>query len=216
MQKRLIPIVTVVTLLFIGLGIYVSASRSRTPTQMMGAAYAAASSKINDPVVATFKDKQITQSAVDYEKRGMTVVEGKTAVTDEQAINKLLRNAVMLDEAARLGLSVTQEEIDYELSGQHKNYEEYEEVREIVNDFCENAGITLEQYYTLLEERLPHMILRQKLRDTLGQEYCEQHGLEFSKVNPPQEMLDYVDNYLNGLLDTYRADITYYGDLETQ
>lgn len=63
---------------------------------------------------------------------------------------------------------------------------------------------------------MPRIILRQKLRDTLGQEYCEQHGLEFTKVNPPQEMLDYVDNHLNGLLDTYRADITYYHELETQ
>ena len=48
---------------------------------------------------------------------------------------------------------------------------------------------------------MPHYILRQKLRDALGQEYCAQHGLEFTKVNPPQEMLDYLSRYLEGLLD---------------
>ena len=53
------------------------------------------------------------------------------------------------------------------------------------------------------------MILRQKLRNELGREYCAEHGLEFTKVNPPEDMQRYVENYLEGLLDTYRADITY-------
>ena len=216
MQKKLIPIIIVIALVFIGLGIYVSASRNLTPTQIMGDAYAAASSNANDPVVATYKDEQITQSVVDYEKQNLTVMQGKTSVTDEQALNQLLQNLAMLDEAERLGLSVTQEEVEYELNGQRKIYEDNEGVREIVDDFCENAGITLEQYYASMEEQLPRTILRQKLRDALGLEYCKEHGLEFTKINPPQEMLDYVDNYLNGLLDTYRADITYYQDLETQ
>ena len=35
----------------------------------------------------------------------------------------------MLDEAEQRGLSVTQEEVDAEMAGQRKNYEEYEEVR---------------------------------------------------------------------------------------
>lgn len=216
MRKKLILLLAAVALLFIGLGIYVSASRSRTPMQMIGDAYATASSKTNDPVVATFKDKQITQSVVDYEKKNMAVMNGNTAVSDKQALNNLLRNIAMVDEAERLGLSVTQEEVDYEVYGQRKLYEDDEVVRKMVDDYCENAWITIEQHYAIIEEQMPRVILRQKLRDTLGQEYCEQHGLEFSKVNPPQEMLDYVDNYLNGLLDTYRADITYYGNLETQ
>lgn len=42
-------------------------------------------------------------------------------------------------------------------------------------------------------------------------------GLEFTRVNPPQEMLDYLSRYLEGLLDTYRADITYYpGELSAE
>lgn len=131
MQKKFIPFVTVVTLLFIGLGIYVSASRSRTPMQMMGDAYATASSKTNAPVVATFKDKQITQSVVDYEKQNMAVMNGNTSVSDKQALDHLLQNIAMLDEAERMGLSVTQDEVDYELSGQRKttmNTKKYEKL----------------------------------------------------------------------------------------
>lgn len=49
------------------------------------------------------------------------------------------------------------------------------------------------------------MILRQKLRDMLGQKYCEEHGLEFAKVNPPKQMTENVEADLNGLLDTYSS-----------
>lgn len=54
------------------------------------------------------------------------------------------------------------------------------------------------------------MILRQKLRDALGAEYCKEHGLSFTKVNPPEQMREYVQSYLDGLLDKYSAKITYF------
>ena len=53
-------------------------------------------------------------------------------------------------------------------------------------------------------------MLRQRLRDTLGQEYCQQHGLEFTKVNPPEQMTKYVDQYLDNLLEAHRSEIKYY------
>ena len=53
-------------------------------------------------------------------------------------------------------------------------------------------------------------VLRQRLRDTLGQEYCQQHGLEFTKVNPPEQMTEYVEQYLDGLLQAHRSEIKYY------
>ena len=116
----------------------------------------------------------------------------------------------MLDEAEQRGLSVTQEEVDAELAGQRKNYEEYEEVRSYIDDYCTKMGITTEQYFDTVAEQLPRVILRQRLRDTLGQEYCQQHGLEFTKVNPPEQMTEYVEQYLDGLLQAHRSEIKYY------
>ena len=116
----------------------------------------------------------------------------------------------MLDEAERLGLSVTQEEVDAELAGQRKNYDEYDEVRKYVDDYCTEMGITTEQYFDTVAEQLPRRMLRQRLCDTLGQEYCRQHGLEFTKVNPPEQMTEYVDQYLNDLLEAHRSEIKYY------
>ena len=71
-------------------------------------------------------------------------------------------------------------------------------------------GITTEQYFDMVAEQLPRRMLRQRLRDTLGQEYCAQHGLEVTKVNPPEQMTKYVDQYLDNLLEAHRSEIKYY------
>ena len=162
-----------------------------------------------DPVLATYKDTEITRSLVDYQKQTMQQLNGGAAVSDREAVDELLVNTIMLDEAESRGLSVTQEEIDAMLQSQHDNYDAFEEIRTIIDDYCKEQDMTTEQYFAVLEEQIPRSILRQKLRDALGQEYCAEHGLTFTKVNPPQEMTDYVDAYLDGLLDSYSAYITY-------
>ena len=96
------------------------------------------------------------------------------------------------------------------MAGQRKNYEEYEEVRSYIEEWCTKMGITTEQYFDMVAEQLPRRMLRQRLRDTLGQEYCQQHGLEFTKVNPPEQMTEYVEQYLDGLLQAHRSEIKYY------
>lgn len=161
-----------------------------------------------DPVLAKYKDTEITRSLVDHWKEVKRQL-GGGAVSDREAVDELLINNIMLDEAESRGLSVSQEEIDAMLQSQHDNYENYEEIRAIIDDYCKEQDMTVEQYFAVLEEQVPRSILRQKLRDALGQEYCAEHGQAFTKVNPPQEMTDYVNAYLDGLLDTYSAYIKY-------
>ena len=162
-----------------------------------------------DPVVARYRDTELRQSLVDYEKKNQSALSGGKEVRERDAVDQLLLNRIMLDEAERLGLSVTQAEVDAEFAAQKKNYEDILEVRTYIDAYCKTAGITLEEYYAAIQEQLPRVILRQKLRNELGREYCAEHGLEFTKVNPPEDMQRYVENYLEGLLDTYCADITY-------
>lgn len=88
----------------------------------------------DDPVVATYKDTQILQSEVAYEKENQINVTGDKTVSDADALEQILLNLIMLDEAEQRGLSVTQEEVDAEMAGQRKNYEEYEEVRSYIEE----------------------------------------------------------------------------------
>ena len=112
------------------------------------------------------------QSEVAYEKENQINVTGDKTVSDADALEQILLNLIMLDEAEQRGLSVTQEEVDAEMAGQRKNYEEYKEVRSYIEGWCTKMGITTEQYFDMVAEQLPHRMLRQRLRDTLGQEYC--------------------------------------------
>lgn len=120
----------------------------------------------------------------------------------------------MLDEAEKLGLSVSQEEVDAMMEYERQSYADVEEFREMIDEYCDKAGVTLEEYYKALEDQLPHYMLRQKLRDKLGKDYCEEHGLQFTKVNPPEKMIKYVDDYLDSLLEKYSRHIHYYIDLD--
>lgn len=208
-RKKVIVLLAAVVILAVS-GVSIYASQTPSTSHIMGNAFANANEQLSDPIIATYKDQEITQSLMEYEKQNMELIGGGSEVSDRDATNQLLMNLAMLDEAKSLGISVTNDEVNDALSAQHKNYDEIEEVREYIDDFCAAAGITIEQYFSIIEDQLPRVILRQKLRDELGKEYCEQHNLEFTKVNPPQQMQEYVDNYLNNLLTKYSAEITYY------
>ena len=86
---------------------------------------------------------------------------------NSKLVTRLINN-IMLDEAETRGLSVSQEEIDAMLQSQHDNYENYKEIRAIIDDYCKEQDLTTEQYFAVLEEQVPRSILRQKLRDALG------------------------------------------------
>ena len=88
-----------------------------------------------DPVVARYRDTEIRQSLVDYEKKNQSALSGGKEVRDRDAVDQLLVNLIMLDEAERLGLSVTQEEVDAEFAAQKKNYEEFPEVRAYIDKY---------------------------------------------------------------------------------
>ena len=208
-RKKVIVLLAAVVILAVS-GVSIYASQTPSTSHIMGNACANANEQLSDPIIATYKDQEISQSLMEYEKQNMELIGGGSEVSDRDATNRPLMNLAMLDEAKSLGISVTNDEVNDALSAQHKNYDEIEEVREYIDDFCAAAGITIEQYFSIIEDQLPRVILRQKLRDELGKEYCEQHNLEFTKVNPPQQMQEYVDNYLNNLLTKYSAEITYY------
>ena len=58
-----------------------------------------------DPVVARYRDTEIRQSLVDYEKKIQSALSGGKEVRDRDAVDQLLVNLIMLDEAEALGRS---------------------------------------------------------------------------------------------------------------
>lgn len=72
------------------------------------------------------------------------------------------------------------------------------------------SSISIQEYFDLVRKQLPETITRQKLKDEYGRLYCQEHGIEFTKVNQPQAMKDYVDQRLDDLFEEHRSEIVYH------
>ena len=113
------------------------------------------------------------------------------------------------EEAKRWGLAATQDEIDDMVQSVKDSYE-LPEGKEILDNYCKNAGITLEQYFDQVREVAPSILVRRKLETTLGKEYCQEHGLEYTTVNPPKELTEAVDQAIEELIQAQADEIHYY------
>ena len=113
------------------------------------------------------------------------------------------------EEANRRGLAATQDEIDDMVQSVKDSYE-LPEGKEILDNYCKNAGITLEQYFDQVREVAPSILARRKLETALGQEYCQEHGLEYTTVNSPKELTEAVDQAVDKLIQAQADEIHYY------
>lgn len=116
---------------------------------------------------------------------------------------------ILLYEAEHRGLGTTEEEIQGSLDNIAQAYE-IPEGKEFMDAYFLEYDLTYDEYIELQKDYLPRVIARQKLRDTIGREYCEEHGLEFTKINPPKEMTDAVDAYIEKLVKSERKHVIYY------
>ena len=135
-------------------------------------------------IVASYNGQDITTNTVDYQRK-MNIFRSEEAAkeydTDIQIVNRIIESMLILEEAERLGFAATDAEIE-----------------EMV------------EYFELQREQAPRVIARQKLMDAVGKQYCDENGLTFTKVNPPKEMLQAQEAYIEKLFAEHKADIVYY------
>lgn len=115
---------------------------------------------------------------------------------------------MLVEEAENLGLAATDAKIEEMVDAVKAAYD-IPEGKEIVDAYCAGAGISVETYFAIVRERAPRIIARQKLKDYVGQQYCMEHGIEFTKVNPPEEILTAEQDYMEELFASHSANITY-------
>ena len=190
-----------------------SAVRSSRERQA-GDFYRAAAENGSDRVAATYKGQEILWSAVEY-NQNMNIMRdeetAKTYASDRDAVNRIIENMILLEEAEAQGLAATPEEIEDMVASVREAYA-IPEGKEMLDEYCQGAGITVEEYFDLIREQAPGTIARQKLKDAVGEEYCREHGLEFTKINPPEGMLEAEEAYIAGLFASHQKDIVYYID----
>ena len=163
-------------------------------------------------VYAKYGDIIITADWVDYNRK-MNILRGDAAAekhkTDFDIVNRIIENEILFEEAKRRGLSATEEEINAMVNGAIGAYS-LPEGKEMIDAYLKGAGITFEEYLAMLREQAPRTIARQKLKDAIGREYCEAHGLEFTKMNPPAEMVAAQEAFIQKLFEENKHKIEYY------
>lgn len=159
-------------------------------------------------VAVKFRDHELTVGEVEYTRDVNAILSGSSQSLRETA-KQMMTNYVMLFEAQELGISATQEEIDALVNNTRQTYE-LPEGKAMMDEFLTGAGISLEEYLEAIEAQAPNTITRQKLKNYYGELWCTENGVEFTNVNPPQEMMDYIDEMLEGIYEKYEDEIIYY------
>lgn len=164
-------------------------------------------------LLAEFHGEKVYQADVEYYQNMNQLFSagaGDTKTTQE-ILTEILQNMVLFDEAQRLGYAATQEEIDAMVENVKRFYS-IPEGKEMIERYCEAANITVDAYFEYLEAQAPRVIARQKLLNAVGKEFCEEHGLTFTKVNPPEEMVAAREAYIAELFAQAKDEIIYYID----
>ncbi len=165
-----------------------------------------------DQVLARYGDKEITRAAVDSYRRELAIADAQLAEgTDREIVDMILENVLLYEEAERRGCTAAQEEVDDWLAAVRTAYYDWpeEQGKQPIDEYCAEEGITAEEYFDRLAERLPGAISRLNVKNALAREYCEAHGLEYTTVDQPAEVQDYVRDYIDGLLAAHRDEIIY-------
>lgn len=168
-------------------------------------------------IAAIYKDHTINCSQVEYYK-GMAEIgllnNGKASgkqPSDREIIDSIIEGIVLLEEAERRGIEVTDSDVDAMVSNTRMAYN-MPEGKAMIDAYCEGAGISVDEYFDIITEQMPRTIARQRVRDDIGREYCEQAGIEFTKKNPPAGMEQAVSDYIDDLMENARKDTEYYVD----
>ena len=163
-------------------------------------------------IAAIYNGQEILMSVVQYQRNMNIMRDGEAAQgyeSDFDIVNRIVESMILVEEAERQGLAATEDEIEEMVDMARRSYE-IPEGKEMLDAYCEGAGISIEEYFELIREQAPRTIARQKLKDAFGKEYCEKHGLEFTKVNPPEEMVEAENDYISDLFEKHKNEIEYF------
>lgn len=217
MKKSIIVVCIILCICFL-CGAVAYAGLSQSDAHIAGEAYKDAKSSDQaelqaTDVIAEYGSHKITKGTIDYYRNMQSLGYGgdstNSIVDDRTIANQLILNIILEEEARRLGLAATDDEVEEMFKAVLLSYE-IPDGKAFIDDYCKGAGITVQEYFKLVLEQLPETITRQKLKDEIGRNYCKENEIEFTKVNQPREMKDYVNQQLDDLFESRKAQIVYH------
>lgn len=156
-------------------------------------------------VAALYKDTPISEETVAYLES--VYAQAGQAVNREKIIDSLLLNCVVEEAATQGGFAAGEDEVAALLDVQRQTYEEFPEARDVVDGYCEEQGISLEDYWVLAEEHARRTILRAKY-----QEWFYAAQLPEQEIDPeknPQQAYEAYEEHCQQLLSAASSHITH-------
>lgn len=211
MKKRFVAI-ALVTMLALG-GVSAYGMTESSPLQKAGEAFREWSSNrdVSTQVLASYHGHNISETDLQFEKSTLVSQEEfktQSQISDRDAVNKIALGFMITEEADRRGLSATDEEVEEMLSAIKEAYT-LPDGKEMLDEYLNSAGLSFEDYLEDMRTQLPATISKQKLEDAIAKEYCDEHGIAFTKVNQPKEVSDAVTEFKNELFLENCDDIIY-------
>ena len=158
-------------------------------------------------IVAQYGESAFTEKDVNLRLEMNRVTGGDMAEKDtpEEAVEQLAVGKMLLEEAEGRGLTATEEEIAQYLAEQKGAYEASAEVKSCLDEYCAGAGMTIEDYWALLEQYAPETVTRQKLKGAILEAYRAEHP-----DAAEAEISEAWNAYEQALLDQHRSEIVYH------
>lgn len=207
MNKRKIRLF-VIALIVLALAIGGTAAGGVSQLSLFGKYFGDARTSDKNNVVATYGDHQVTQKEIDYHKAINSEVSQNES--DRDITNKIIAGYILLEEAEREGLAATDAEID-EMVAMTKEAYNTPEGKTMIDEYCNSAGITVDEYFDIIGEQAYDTITRQKLRNKFDEKYCEEYEIQYGNFSEETyaEITKAYNEYRDSLLESHKCEIAY-------
>lgn len=163
-------------------------------------------------VLAEYNGLKVTQAMVDRQQSyGSNSGIGDTS--SQAIVERILTGQMLLEEAESKGLAATEAEIEEHVATLKKGYADYPEVKKQVDEYCDGAGLSIDEYWAQVREQAYGTISRSKLKADFEKEYCDKTG--YTGSTETQEYADMIekafDEHRSELLQTHQSEVKYYG-----
>lgn len=166
-------------------------------------------------IVAEYHGHKISSTILEYQKNVIDLLVSVGSAqyeTDMEIINRIIKGIMLTEEAERLGIVTTEEEIDEYIKSAMGVYSTPEGKR-AMDAYCQGAGMTLDEYIQMMREQMPERITHNKLKAEIHKQYCIDNDLEYDRNAPISiDMLAAEKAYIAALFERNKDDIVYYLD----
>lgn len=203
MKKKLAVVFCVILIVSLVAGISIYAMPQRSSGMVMGEHLSSFNEKENTQAIVQISNVVVYEAEIDAYRERIAIERGisKEQVPISDAEDLIIENIVVEQKAVEMGLEVTDEEVANEIEFQKQNYDNVPQYKEIVDDYCLGAGITLDQFFSELSESLKSTMSRTKLRDYVVGEYLAETGrAEEWRGQYYQETEPYFEEYVDSLV----------------